>query len=106
MCLRASLRELETQRDALQSGVSQKTDHLSTVMDKAEEAQAAVEGRGADLGDTRRLATVRSALKGLRAESQELELRLGVALAQTAAFARRGAPLLKDDASLSESSSS
>ena len=106
MRLRASLREFSSKRDALESGVAQKTDRLSTVMDEAEEAQAAVEGRGADLGDTRRLATVRSALKGLRAESQELEMRLGVALAQTAAFARRGAPVLKDDASLSESSSS
>ena len=53
----------------------------------------AVEAKGNDLGDSRRLALMRAALKSLREESEGMEMMLGVALSQHAAcMLRRPTP--------------
>ncbi len=93
MQLRKSLAEIEQQRDDLERSVAQKTDRLGVVVEEAREAQDAVEAKGNDLGDSRRLALMRAALKSLREESEGMEMMLGVALSQHAAcMLRRPTP--------------
>ena len=84
MQLRSTLAEIEQQRDDLERSVAQKTDALGIVVEEANERKDAVEAKGNDLGDSRRLALMRAALKSLREESETLEMRLGVALAEHA----------------------
>ena len=109
MQLRSTLAEIEQQRDDLEKSVAQKTDQLGVVVEEANEKKDAVEAKGNDLGDSRRLALMRAALKSLREESETLEMRLGVALAQHAAcMLRRPAPAAKeaegdDSSAISES---
>ena len=93
MQLRSTLAEIEQQRDDLEMSVAQKTDQLGIVVEEANEKRDAVEATGNDLGDSRRLALMRAALKSLREESETLEMRLGVALAEHArCMLRRPAP--------------
>jgi len=84
MHLRSTLAEIEQQRDDLERSVSAKTDALGIVVEEANERKDAVEAKGNDLGDSRRLASMRAALKSLREESERFELELGVALAEHA----------------------
>ena len=84
MQLRSTLAEIEQQRDDLEKSVAQKTDTLGIVVEEANERKDAVEAKGNDLGDSRRLALMRAALKSLREESEKFELELGVALAEHA----------------------
>ena len=93
MQLRKSLAEIEAQRDVLEKSVATKTDRLGVVVEEAREAQDAVEAKGNDLGDSRRLASMRAALKSLREESEGMEMMLGVALAQHAACMLRRSSL-------------
>ena len=93
MQLRSTLAEIEQQRDDLEKSVAQKTDRLGIVVEEANERKDAVEAKGNDLGDSRRLALMRAALKSLREESETLEMRLGVALAQHAACMLRRSSL-------------
>merc|ERR1712072_183508 len=87
------LAEIEQQRDDLERSVATKTDALGIVVEEANEKRDAVEAKGNDLGDSRRLALMRAALKSLREESEGMEMMLGVALSQHAAcLLRRPAP--------------
>jgi hypothetical protein len=93
MQLRSTLAEIEQQRDDLERSVSAKTDALGIVVEEANEKRDAVEAKGNDLGDSRRLALMRAALKSLREESEGMEMMLGVALSQHAAcMLRRPTP--------------
>ena len=105
MQLRKSLAEIEQQRDDLERSVAQKTDALGIVVEEANERKDAVEAKGNDLGDSRRLALMRAALKSLREESEGMEMMLGVALSQHAAcMLRRPTPSSKEEEAGDDSS--
>ena len=68
-------------------------EYTSWCVEEANEKRDAVEAKGNDLGDSRRLALMRAALKSLREESEGMEMMLGVALSQHAAcMLRRPTP--------------
>merc|ERR1712072_1600236 len=98
------LAEIEQQRDDLERSVATKTDALGLVVEEANEKRDAVEAKGNDLGDSRRVALMRAALKSLREESETLEMRLGVALAQHAACMLRRSSLPSKEAEGDDSS--